>query len=186
VDRLRTSTDEWLQSGRRAVMMVWWAAVGCGCSALILVPHGWAIGLLATEGDPPPDYSGQGEGQSFLASSWASRAVAAVPSFQTCLHACICTCCTCVCIYVYVCMCTDMCICTYMHVYMYMYTYACIYMCIFMCMHICAQIVSLNSRSSVCLDGVIDAHVYSCGYVCVYTCVNIHMWFFLHWVLRAL
>ena len=40
------------------------------------------------EGYPPPDCSGQEEGQSFLASSWASRAVAAAPSFQTCF-ACI-------------------------------------------------------------------------------------------------
>jgi len=35
VDRLRTSADKRMWSGRRAVVMVRWAAVGCGCSALI-------------------------------------------------------------------------------------------------------------------------------------------------------
>jgi len=104
---------------------------------LSVIPRGRAIGLLATEGDLPPDCSGQGEGLSFLVSSRASHAVAAALSFQTCLHACICTCCTCVCICVHACTCTDMYICIYMHVYMYMYTYACIYMCICMCNHIC-------------------------------------------------
>jgi len=33
---------------------------------LSVVPCGQAIGLLAMEGDPPPDCSGQGEGRSFL------------------------------------------------------------------------------------------------------------------------
>jgi len=72
------------------------------------------------------------------ASGSAPRAVAAVPSFQACLRACICTFCMCVCVYVYVCMCADMYICMYMHVCMYMCMYAFIYMCICMCMHICA------------------------------------------------
>ena len=121
----------------------WW----CNAAELLLVvvvlhlsvvPRGRAIGLLATERDPPPECSSQGDGQSFLLSSRASRAVTAVPSFQTCLHACICKCCTCVCVYVHVCMCTDMYICIYMHVYIYMYTYACIYMWICTCMHACA------------------------------------------------
>ena len=48
-------------------------------------------------GDTPPDCSGQGEGQILMASSRASHAVAAAPSFQACLRACICTCCMCVC-----------------------------------------------------------------------------------------
>jgi len=105
---------------------------------LSVVPCGRAIGLLATKGDTPPDCIGQGEGQSFLASSRASRVVAAAPSFQTCLHACICTFCMCVCIYVYVRMCADMYIYMYVHVCMYMYMYAFIHMCMCMCMYICA------------------------------------------------
>jgi len=34
---------------------------------LSVVPRERAIGLLTTKGNPPPDCSGQGEGQSFLA-----------------------------------------------------------------------------------------------------------------------
>ena len=80
-------------------------------------------------------WCGQGEGQSFLVSSWASRAVAAAPSFQTCfacvhmyiLYACV-----------YICVCVYACghdICIYMHVCMYLYIYAFIHVC--MCMHVC-------------------------------------------------
>jgi len=93
-----------------------------GFLRLSVVPHGQAIWLLATKGNPPPDCSGQEEGRSFLASSRASRAVAAASSFQTCLHACIYTFCMCVCVYVYVCMCVDMYIYTYVHVCMYIYS----------------------------------------------------------------
>jgi len=138
VDWLRTSADKQMWSGRGAVVMVRWAAVGCGCSALIRRfswTGDWGTGH---EGYPPPDCSGQGEGQSFLASSWASRAVAAAPSFQTCfacvhmyiLYACV-----------YICVCVYVCghdICIYMHVCVYLYVYAFIHMCMCMCMHICA------------------------------------------------
>jgi len=138
VDRLRTSADKRMWSGRRAVVMVWWAAVGCGCSALICRSSwtgDWAAGH---EGYPSPDCSGQGEGQSILASSWASRAVAAAPSFQTCF--------VCVHMYilnagVYICVCVYVCrhdICIYMHVCMYLYIYAFTHVCMCMCMHICA------------------------------------------------
>jgi len=64
-----------------------------------------------------------------------------------------------------------------MQVYMYMYAYACIYMCICMCMRIYAEIVSLDSRSSACLDGVIDA----CGYVCV--CICVYVYIYVHFLL---
>jgi len=137
VDWLCTSADKRMWSGRCAVVM----SVGCGCSALIcrsLWTGNWAAGH---EGYPPTDCSRQGEVQSFLVSSWASRAVTAALSFQTCfacvhmyiLYACvyICVCvyvcghayiivhiCACVYVYVYVCV--------YTHVYVYVYVYLCI------------------------------------------------------------
>ena len=61
-------------------------------------------------------------------SASAPRTVAAAPSFQAFLRACVCIFCMCVCICVYVCMCADIYICIYMHVCMYMYMYAFIYM----------------------------------------------------------
>jgi len=106
---------------------------------LSVVPRGPAIGLLATKGNPPPDCSEQGEGWNFLASSQASRAVAAAPSFQTCLHACIYTICMCVCIYVYVCMCAGMyiyiyiCACVYVHVHVCVYTRVYVYVYAYLC-----------------------------------------------------
>ena len=58
VDWLRTSTDAWVLSGRRNVVMVWWAAVCFDCSSLTLVsreePHyalsGSAYCVLAYSG----------------------------------------------------------------------------------------------------------------------------------------
>jgi len=133
-DQLHTSADKRMWSGRRAVVMVRWAAVGCGVSALIC-RSSWTAGH---EGYAPLDCSGQGEGQSFLASSWASRVVAAAPSFRRASRAFICTFCMRVCIYVYVCMCADVYIYIYVHVCMYMYMHAFIHMCMCMCMHTCA------------------------------------------------
>jgi len=139
VDRLRTSADKRMWSGRRAVVMVRWVAVGRGCSALIRRSSwtgDWAAGH---EGYPPPDCSGQKEGQSFLVSSWASRAVAAAPSFQTCfacvhmyiLYACVYICvCVYVCghVFIYICACVYvyLYVCVYTHVYVYVYAYLCI------------------------------------------------------------
>ena len=88
-------------------------------------------------------WCGQGEGRSFLVSSWAARAVAAAPSFQTCfacvhmhiLYACV-----------YICVCVHVCghvyICIYWHVCMYMYMYAFIHVC--MCMMMIAFIITLG------------------------------------------
>ena len=138
VDWLRTSADKRMWSGWRAVMMVWWAAIGCGCSALIRRPSWTGNWTAGHEGYHPPDCNGQEEGQSFLASNWASLAVPAALSFQTCfacvhmyiLYACV-----------YICVCVYVCghdICIYMHVCMYLYIYAFIHVCMCMCMHICA------------------------------------------------
>ena len=83
-------------------------------------------------------WCGQGEGQIFLVSSWAARAVVAAPSFQTCfacVHMYILYACVYICVCVYVCG-HDTCI--YMHVCMYLYIYAFIHVCMCMCMHICA------------------------------------------------
>jgi len=170
VDRLRTSADKRMWSGRLAVVMVQRAAVGCGCSALIRRSSWTGDCAAGHEGYPPPDCSGQGEGQSFLASSWASRAVAAAPSFQACLRAFICTFCMRVCTYVYVCMCADMiyvyicmgvCICTSMR----LYTCVCVCVCIFV--HRLWVLVSVLQR----VDCVMHAHVFSCAHACVYICV---------------
>ena len=83
-------------------------------------------------------WCGQGEGRSFLMSSWVARAVAAAQSFQTCfacvhmyiLYACVHRC---VCLYV-----CGHDICIYMHVCVYLYIYAIIHVCMCICMHICA------------------------------------------------
>jgi len=187
VNWLRTSADKRMWFGRRAVVMVGWAAVGCGCSALIhrfSWTGDWGAGH---EGYPPPDCSGQGEGQSFLASSWASRAVAAATLFQTCfacvhmyiLYACV-----------YICECVDVCghdICIYMHVCMYLYIYVFMHMCICMCMHICAWIVGLGISASACGR----CHACACVFVCmcmrICMCVGIYICaFFLQYVLHAL
>ena len=106
------------------------------------------------------------------ASRSAPRAVAAVPSFQACLRACICTFCMCVCTYVYVCMCADMYLCMYMHVCMDMYMpsmhfYTCVYVCVCILVYRLWVLVSVLQR----VDGVMHAHVYSCAYVCLCICV---------------
>ena len=85
-------------------------------------------------------------------SSWASRAVAAAPSFQTCF--------VCVHMYilyarVYICVCGYVCghdICIYMHVGMYLYIYAFIHVCMCMCMHICET--RQNGRKMTSFSGV--------------------------------
>jgi len=140
---------------------------------LSVVPLGRAIGLLTTKGNPPPDCSGQGEGQSFLASSRASCAVAAAPSFQTCfacvhlyiLYVCVYMC---VCVYVgghvyihiFTCVYVYVYVCVYTHVYVYVYAYLCIdcgsqYQCFRVwtvsCMHMCIRV-----------------HMYAYAYVCKY------------------
>jgi len=45
VDRLRTSADERVLSGRRAVVMVWWAAAGFSCSSLTF-HFSWTVTLV--------------------------------------------------------------------------------------------------------------------------------------------
>jgi len=104
-----------------------------------------------------------------LASTSAPHAVAAAPSFQACLRACICTFCMCMCKYVYVCMCADMYICMYMCVCMCicMHLYTCVYVCVCMFVHRLWVSVSVPQR----VDGVMHAHVCSCAYVCVCICV---------------
>jgi len=136
VDRLRTSADKRMWSGRRIVVMVRWTAVYCGCSALIRRSSWTGDWSAGHKGYPPPDCSGQGERQSFLASSWASRTVAAAPLFQTCfacvqmyiLYACVYICvCVNVCghVYIYICACVYeyVYVCVYTHVYVYVYAY---------------------------------------------------------------
>jgi len=180
VDWLRTSADKRMWSGQRAVVMVWWPAVGCGCSALISRSSwtgNWASGH---EGYPPRDCSGQGEGQNFLASSWASRAVAGAPVVSdllcvysyvhfvcVCVYMCMCVCVR-TCIYIYMCMCICICIC------MRLYTCSCVCVCVFV--HRLWVSVSVLQR----VDIVMDAHVRSCTYVCVsiWVWVHIHVHFF--------
>ena len=114
VDRLRTSADKRMWSGRRAVVM----------------RTGRRAELLGVElGCPRTPRS-------------SARAVAAAPSFQTCfacVHMYILYACVYICVCVYVCghdIWHDICI--YMHVCMYLYIYAFIHVWMCMCMHICA------------------------------------------------
>ena len=112
VEWLRTSANKRMWSGRRAVVMMRWAAVGCGCSALIrrfLRTSDWGAGH---EGYPPPDCSGQGKEALLL-------------GFSICAYVCICMrmyMCVHVCVYsacVYVCICIYVCLCTCMHIHIY-------------------------------------------------------------------
>jgi len=129
----------------------------------------------------------EGEMRSFLSSGQTSRAVAAAPSFQAWLRACICTCCMCVCMYVYLCMCTDMYVCMYMHVYVCVYTYACTYTChkyMYVYAYLC---IDEESQCFSVLVGVVDAHVFVCACICVCICmyVCVYMFIFLQWMLHA-
>jgi len=113
-----------------------------------------------------------------LASSWASRAVAAAQLFQTgfaCVHMYILYACVYVCVSVYVCG-HDICI--YMHVCMYKYIYAFIHMCMCMCMHIwCIDWGSWYQCFSVwtvsCMRMCFRVHMHAYTYVCryMYMCI---------------
>jgi len=134
----------WVARRRDCVMSYCWL---WGFLSFVLCLENRAIGLLATEGDPHPECSGQEEGRSFLASSRTSLAVAATPSFQACLRAC--TCCVPVCVYVCVW------ICVYEHVYMYvqacirisirMHVYTCVYVCVYVYKYVHFFAVSLQA-----------------------------------------
>jgi len=124
----------------------------------------WAAGH---EGYPPPDCSGQGEGQSILALSWASRAVAAAPSFQTCfacVHMYILYACVYICVCVYVCG-HDIYLCVYTHVYVYVYAYLCID---------CGSWYQCFSVWTVsCMRMFFRVHMHAYMYVCryIYMCI---------------
>jgi len=117
---------------------VWRAAVGCGCFAIIRLLVNGAIGLLATKGDSHPDCSGQGEGRSFLVSSQASNAIAAVLLFQACLRA--------------------------WHMYMLYHKLVCVR--VYMCMYVCGRTcIYVYICMRICIS--IRMHVFTCVYVCV-------------------
>jgi len=59
------------------------------------------------------------------ASASAPHAVAAAPSFQACLRACIYT----------FCMCVYICVCVYVCGHVYMYIYACAYVYVYVCVY---------------------------------------------------
>jgi len=119
-------------SGRRAVVMERWAAVACGCSALIRCPRGWASGLLATKGIPLRIAANREKGRV----SWCQVGLPAqsLPRrrFRCAFRAVICTFCMCVCIYGYVCMCIYACVYVFLHLYVYthVYVYVYAYLCI--------------------------------------------------------
>ena len=109
-------------------------------------------------------------------SSWAARAVAAAPSFQTCF--------ACVHIYilyacVYTCVCVYVCghdICIYMHVYMYLYICAFIHVCVCVCIfvHRLWVLVSVLQRvDGVCMRMCFRVHMHAYTYVCryIYMCI---------------
>jgi len=139
---------------------------------LFVVPRGRAIKLLATKGTPPPDCSGQGEGRSFLASSRASCAVAAAPSFERCLRACIYTFCMCVyiCVFVYVCghVYIYVCACVYVYVYVCVYTHVYVYVYTYLCIDFGSQYQYFNVWTVSCKHMCVRVHMYAYAYVCRY------------------
>ena len=143
VDRIRTSADKQMWSGRCAVVMVQWAAVGCGCSArtrcsswmgqlscsLRRVTFLWIAVLTRRR---------RAERLGVKSGFSRSRCHAVVPGVLACGHMYI------LYVFVYICVCGYVCrgghvyMYIYMHLCMYMYKYVFIHTCICMCMHICA------------------------------------------------
>jgi len=189
VDRLRTSADKRMRSGQRAVVMVRWAAVGCGCSALTR-HSSWMGQLSCSLRRVTPLWIAvlvrrrSAELLGVKSGFSRSRCCVVVPSVLACVHMYI--------LYV----CVYMCVCVYVcgHVYMYMYAcvhvyvYACIYIhvCIYVYAYLCIECRSQYQCFSVwtvsCMRMWIRMHLYVYAYVCKYTCMCI----FLHWVLHAL
>jgi len=188
VDWLRTRADKRMWSGRRAVVMVWWAAVGCGCSALIRRSSWTGDWGAGHEGYPPPDCSGATGRRAELLSvklGFPRSRCGAVVSDVLCVRSyvhfvCVCVyMCMCVCVrtwymYVYACVYAFVHLCVYTHVYVYVYAYLCIY---------CGswyQCFSVWTMS--CMRMCFRVHMHAYMYVCryIYTCI------FLQWVLHAL
>jgi len=137
---------------------------------LSVVPHGRAIGLLATKGIPLRIAADREKGRA----SWHQVGLAAqsLPRrrFRRALCAFICKFCLRVCIYVYVCMfanmiyvyiCMCVCICTSMRLY------TCVRVCVCIFVHRLWVLVAVLQR----VDCAMHAHVFSCAHACVYTCV---------------
>jgi len=142
-------------------------------------------------GGRPPSrllFSRGAEVLSFLASSRASRAVAAAPSFRcacmrayvhfvcVCLYMCMCVC-VWTCTYVYICICVCICIC--MHLYTCVYVCVCIFLCIdcrsqyrcfsawiVSCMRMCIR-VHMYMRVHMCVS------IYVCAFFCIECCMHI-------------
>jgi len=120
MDLLHTSADKKMWSGRCAVVMVWWAAVGCGCSALICCSSWTGNWAAATKGSP----SGlQRTGRRAELLRILRNRCRAVVSDVLCVRSYVQFVCTCV----YMCMCVYICICAFVYVYVYVCVYAHVY-----------------------------------------------------------
>ena len=109
VDRLHTSADKWMWSGRRAVVMVRWAAVGCGCSALICCSSWTGHWAAGHEWYPPPDCTDREKGRVLgVKLGFLRSRCGAVVSDVLCVRS-----------YVHLYVCVYICVCVYVcgHVY---------------------------------------------------------------------
>ena len=137
MDGLRASTYKRMWSGRRAVVLVWLAAVGCVCSALIRRSSwtgNWAAGHekwvpLRIAADREKGGASWRQvrlrAQSLPHRRFRRASMRAyVHVVRVCVYICMYVC-VLTCTYVYICMC--ICICIRMHVYTCVYVCVCIF-----------------------------------------------------------
>jgi len=166
VDWLCTSADKRMLSGRRAVVMVQRAAVGCGCSALIrFLSHIGTLFVLVPRWNPnfvgPKwtrhdhrnkswDLSKRMQDMMYIAEYLDVRSSIYLHMY-TCMYA-------------------------YMFKYVYMYISTCIYISmLYIHIYTCRDSSSWKASSSLrCSDT--GTHVFSCAYVCVCVCVYMCMY----------
>jgi len=133
------------------------------CAYSLFLVNG-TIGLLATEGDTPPDCCSHEEEK--CGASWRQVGLL-VQSLQRC-----CSRCACVRAYVHV-------VCVYVHMCMYVCVWTCTYVYICMCICICIRMhvypciyVCVRTRCRVCTRVYIHFYVYMHAHVYGYICAS--------------